>query len=103
MVLRRADGAFRSVRILYIGRDKLPLQLQISSQIEKWLAEKWLAALVVHSDGVNGDAMSSKKLDSSPQRDSCVFRPKADEGLYVDISPVTTDLQETRARRAGSR
>ena len=98
MVLRRADGAFRTVRILYIGRDKLPLQLQISSQIEKWLA-----ALVIHSDGVNGDAMSSKKFDSSPQRDSYVFRPKADEGLYVDVPPVTTDLKETHARRAGFR
>ncbi len=95
MVLCRADSAFRTVWILDIGGDKLPLQLHFSSQIEKWLA-----ALIVHPDSVNGYTMSSKKLDSSPQRGSCVFRSKADKGLDINIPPIT---KETRARSAGFR
>jgi hypothetical protein len=60
VVLRRADSALCTVRILDIRVDKFPSQVHFGSQLQKWVAE-----LVVHPDGVNRDPMSSEELDCS--------------------------------------
>ncbi len=60
VVFCRADGPLRAVRILYVRGDQLPSQIHGCGQIQKWLA-----ALVVHSYGVDGDSKTPKKLNCS--------------------------------------